>query len=122
VTGSGPRPPEGLGRAGRRLWRSVLGAYDLSPGELELLRQACRTVDLLERIDDQLSREDLTVAGSRGQQRNHPLLLASTEQRRTLDGLLNALSLPFPYEVEGRRRSPSAVAAAQARWRDRRSS
>jgi hypothetical protein len=100
----------------------VLGAYDLSPGELELLRQACRTVDLLERIDDQLSREDLTVAGSRGQQRNHPLLLASTEQRRTLDGLLNALSLPFPYEVEGRRRSPSAVAAAQARWRDRRSS
>jgi hypothetical protein len=48
--------------------------------------------------------------------------LASVEQRRTLDGLLNALRLPFPNEVEGRRRSPGAVAAAQARWRERRTS
>jgi hypothetical protein len=110
MTGSRPRPPDGLDQAGRRFWRGVVVAYDLAPGELELLRQACRTVDLLERIDDQLSREDLTVAGSRGQQRGHPLLLVSVEQRRTLDGLLNALALPMPNELEGRRRS-------RGRWR-----
>jgi hypothetical protein len=100
----------------------VLASYELSPAECELLRQACRTVDLLERIDAQLVVEDLTVAGSRGQERAHPLLGAAVEQRRVLESLTNALSLPMPNEIEGRRRSPSAVAAAQARWRERRTS
>ena len=122
MTAGRARPPEGLDAAGRRFWRSVLASYDLSPAECELLRQACRTVDLLERIDDQLSREDLTVPGSRGQQRNHPLLFASVEQRRTLGQLMNALALPMPDEIEGKKRSPAAVKAAQARWRERRTS
>jgi hypothetical protein len=57
-------------------------------GEVELLTQSCRVVDLLARIDDQLVGEDLTVPGSRGQERAHPLLGAAVEQRRTLEGLL----------------------------------
>lgn len=120
ATASRPRAPEGLGEAGRRFWRGIVGAYELTPAEVELLRQAARIVDLLERIDDQLSREDLTVAGSRGQQRSHPLLFASLEQRKVLEGLMNSMALPLPGEVQGKRRSPSAVASAQARWRDRR--
>jgi hypothetical protein len=117
VAKRGPAPPRGLGEAARRFWRSIVAVYELSPGELELLRQAVRIVDLLERMDDQLSREDLTVAGSRGQQRSHPLVYASMEQRRTLEQLMNAMALPMPTEVEGRKRSPAAVKAAQARWR-----
>ena len=84
-----------------------------------MLAQACRVIDLLERIA-QLVAEDLTVAGSRGQERAHPLLAAAVEQRRALESLTNALSLPMPNEIEGRRRSPAATAAAQARWRERR--
>jgi hypothetical protein len=117
-----PRPPQSLSEAGRRFWRSIVDAYELSPGELELLRQACRTVDLLARLDVALLDDELTVRGSTGQPRSHPLLASSAEQRRTLEGLLNALSLPMPNEIEGRRRSPAAYAAAQARWRERRSS
>jgi hypothetical protein len=122
VTVGTPRAPDGLGSAGRRFWRAVTGAYELSPSETESLRQAARVVDLLERIDAQLVAEDLTVVGSMGQQKSHPLLASAVEQRRVLEGLLNAMGLPLPGEVEGKRRSPAATAAAQARWRERRSS
>jgi len=97
-----------------------VAVYELSAGELELLRQACRVVDLLERADVALIDEELTVAGSMGQARAHPLLAASAEQRRTLEALVRSLALPMPDEVEGRHRSPNAVAAAQARWREQR--
>jgi hypothetical protein len=120
VTVGTPRAPDGLGQAGRRFWRAVTGAYELSPGETESLRQAARVVDLLERIDAQLVAEDLTVVGSMGQQRSHPLLASAAEQRRVLEGLLNAMALPMPSEVEGKRRSPAALHAAQQRWRERR--
>jgi len=87
-----------------------------------MLAQACKVIDLLERIDTQLIAEDLTVPGSRGQERCHPLLSAAVEQRRTFERLLNGMALPMPNEIEGRRRSPAATAAAQARWRARKSS
>jgi hypothetical protein len=115
-----PRPPASLGEAGRRFWRSVVAAYELSPGEVELLRQVVRLVDVIDRLDVVLIDDELTVRGSTGQPRAHPLLAASAEQRRTLDALIQALGLPMPDEVEGRRRSPVAVAAAQARWREQR--
>ena len=87
-----PRVPESLGAAGRRLWRAVVGVYELSPAEVELLRQACRTVDVLDRLDVELLDEPLTVTGSTGQPRANPLLASSAEQRRTLAGLMRDLS------------------------------
>jgi hypothetical protein len=39
--------PKGLKPAGRRLWRAVVEAYELSDHELELLGTAARTADLL---------------------------------------------------------------------------
>ena len=102
------------------MWREILAVYDLSPAELAILGQACRTADLLTRLDAELDGAGLTAEGSEGQPRPHPLLAASATQRRTLDSLLRSLSLPFPDEAEGRRRSPQQVAAAQARWRQAR--
>jgi hypothetical protein len=115
-----PKTPESLDAAGRALWRSVLADYDLSAAEVETLRQACRTVDTLARIDVELMDSDLVVEGHHGQPRAHPLLAASADQRRVLDSLFRSLALPLPDESVGRRRSPAAVAAAQARWRERR--
>lgn len=116
----GPRAPQSLDQAGRSLWRAVTLAYELSPAELELLRQACRVTDTLARIDVVLMDSDLTVEGSQGQIRGHPLLQASADQRRVLDALFRSMALPMPDEMEGRRRSPAAVASAQARWRAQR--
>ena len=111
------RPPASLDEAGRALWRSVTGAYDLAPAEVELLRQACRVADNLARIDAALLDSDVVVEGYNGQPRSHPLLASSADQRRVLDGLIRSMALPMPDEAEGRRRSPAAVANAQARWR-----
>jgi hypothetical protein len=55
-----------------------------------------------------------------GQMKAHPLVGAVAEARRTLDGLQRSLNLPMPDEEHGRRRSPAAVASAQARWRGQR--
>src|SRR5690242_7939535 len=112
-----PRPPQSLDAAGRALWRAVAGAYELAPHELELLRQACRVTDHLARIDAALMDSDVVVEGYSGQPRSHPLLQASADQRRVLDALFRSMALPYPDEETGRRRSPAAVAAAQARWR-----
>ena len=38
-----PKSPDGLEAAGRRLWDSVAASFVLNAGELEILRQACRT-------------------------------------------------------------------------------
>lgn len=115
-----PKAPESLDVAGKALWRSVLADYDLSAAEVETLRQACRVVDVLARIDVALMDSELVVEGHHGQPRAHPLLAASADQRRVLDGLFRSMALPLPDESAGRRRSPAAVAAAQARWREQR--
>lgn len=109
--------PESLDAAGRRLWREVTRYYDLAPHELELLRQAARVADLLARIDVVLMDSELVVEGHAGQPRSHPLLAASVMQRAVLDSLFRSMGLPMPDEAEGLRRSKSAIALAQQRWR-----
>jgi hypothetical protein len=118
MTGSRrPKAPESLDAAGKRLWASVVADYELSALELEILRQCCRTADLLARIDVELMDCGFVVEGRAGQPRPHPLLTESAAQRRVLDVLLRSLNLPMPDEQVGRRRSPSARVAAQERWR-----
>jgi hypothetical protein len=112
-----PRAPEGLASAGRALWRKILAVYELSPPELALLAQACKTVDVLSRIDRELAGAGLVVKGSTGQQRAHPLLASRADQARTLEILIRGMALPMPGEAEGRRRSPAQQAAVMERWR-----
>jgi hypothetical protein len=114
-----PRPPE-LGPAGLRLWREVTSAYELAPAEVETLRQLCHTADLCSWLQRQVESEPLTVPGSTGQMTAHPLLSALADQRRTMELLFRSLSLPFPDEVEGHRRSPQQIEAAQHRWKQQR--
>lgn len=84
------RAPEGLEKAGRSLWRAVTNERELAARELELLRQACATADLIARATGELG-ADLVVPGSTGQPKAHPLLAVLADQRRVLAGLLRAL-------------------------------
>ena len=115
-----PRVPGGLGPAGRAFWRKIVAVYELSPAEMALLARACRTLDVLARIDRELAAGGLVVTGSTGQPRANPLLASQAEQARVLETLIRGMSLPMPGEAEGRRRSPVQVEAAQARWRKER--
>lgn len=49
-----PRPPKGLGARGRGFWNETLTEFELTPANRELLAEACRTLDRLERLDGAL--------------------------------------------------------------------
>jgi hypothetical protein len=111
-----PRPPPGLGKPGRALWRGTLASYELSAPERALLAEACRVADRLAGIAAALDGADLTVKGSMGQDRPNPLLASSALLAHSLTELVRALALPVEGEDVGRVRSPTARDAANARW------
>ena len=115
-----PSAPSGLGRSGRALWREVNAEFGLAAHESAILVQCCRVVDRLDALQGELAAAgSLTVTGSTGQPKAHPLLAEWRAQARLLESLSRALSIPMPGEDVGRRRSPSARDAARARWGSR---
>ncbi|MGC4109448.1 MAG: hypothetical protein QM747_03270 [Nocardioides sp.] len=114
------RPPKGLGRAGRRAWKSIATRYVLRPDELLVLESACRCADVVAKLEDDLSGQPLIVKGSMGQEREHPLLSEQRQQRALLTRLLVQLKLPDlePGAVDDQAmaRSVKARAAARSRW------
>ncbi len=66
MTTTHPRPPRGTGKAGAALWRAVLAAYELEEHELLLLREAVRTVDVLDDLAARVARDGAVVGSSQG--------------------------------------------------------
>lgn len=84
------RAPVGLMARGRRMWDDVTGAFDLSRAEVELLAEACRALDDVERLASLVrrARRDKDVTGE---------LTCSRElrlQRTALGRLLAQLGIP----------------------------
>jgi hypothetical protein len=52
--------PARLGDRGAALWTEITDAHDLGAAELEILTEACRCADRLERLDEHLHDEDLS--------------------------------------------------------------
>ncbi|GAB5896074.1 terminase [Mycolicibacterium mageritense] len=88
-----PTSPKGTGPSGRKLWRDVLGKYELEEHEMALLREAVRTVDQLDALAAITERDGLMVDGERGP-RAHPALIESRQLRIALARLTAALRLP----------------------------
>jgi hypothetical protein len=112
------KPPTGLKAPGRRLWLSVATRYVLTAGELEMLGQACRTADELDRLERAVrALPDLTTTGSTGQPRAHPLLEEVRRHRLLLERLTGALNLPDEDEEVGLRPGQKhGRKAIMARW------
>lgn len=67
-----PKPPTGLKTPGRRLWIAVAEPYVLTPAELQMLAEACRTADELDRLERAVrALPELIVSGSTGQPKAH---------------------------------------------------
>jgi hypothetical protein len=84
-----PEVPRGTGISGARLWRDVTRRYELEVHEMLLLRQAVRTVDLLDKLAVAIDRDGATVDG-----RMHPAVREVRQQEIVLARLLAALRLP----------------------------
>ncbi len=90
--------PGSLDERGRAFWDETVGTYDLSPGELALLLEACRTMDNLDALASAITATGAMTTGSMGQQVVNAALTEARGQRLALHRLLSALALP---DVEG---------------------
>lgn len=106
----------------------VTSEWECSATELELLAQACRTLDELDVLRRAVAKEGATVAGSQGQRRAHPALSELRLGRGELRRLLDALGIPQPLagaaggEGVVSLTSRRASKAATARWEKQRGS
>lgn len=97
-----PAAPQGLRTAGKRLWRSVVNEFDLTEQELTLLRQAARSADLCDRLQEVVDGEGVMVTAPDGGPKAHPALVELRQQRVTLARLLVALRVPIGEDEAGR--------------------
>lgn len=88
-----PDPPEGAGPAGRCLWNSVLGDYELDEHELVLFTEAVRTTDVLAELNARVQADGALIDSPRGP-KPHPAAVEARHQRITLARILAALRLP----------------------------
>ena len=111
-----PAAPSKLGAKAKRLWTEITGSYELRVDELRILEDACREIDIVERLEDEFRTEDTMVKGSMGQLVASPLLQELRQHRAVLARLLGMLKLP---DEDGRAQesvSNAARKAANARW------
>ena len=85
---------------GIALLARVTGAYALDATESEILTEACRLLDHLDRVQEAVLAEPLTSPGSTGQPTAAPLLAELRAGRRQLLEMLAALRLPATEEPD----------------------
>lgn len=96
-----PKPPAGLKTSGRRLWRAVMSGFVLDQHEETLLREACRTADLLDELQTIVEAEGPMSASSQGV-RVHPAAVELRQQRIAFARLLTGLRIPTGDENDER--------------------
>jgi hypothetical protein len=97
--------PRGLGTEGQKLWKGVVAEFNLSlePHKQRILFDACKTADVIKRLDDAARSAPLTVRGSMGQEVINPVVgqaQVARGQLAQLLGRLNFVPLPLPLPEE----------------------
>ena len=85
-----PAPPRGVGVGGARLWRELLARYEFEEHELVILRQAAKTVDLVDKLALLIERQGTTTADGG----IAPPVVEVRQQRIVLARLLSSLRIP----------------------------
>ncbi|QXU53968.1 hypothetical protein [Rhodococcus sp. LW-XY12] len=88
-----PKCPPRTGAGGRKLWAAIVDTYELSEHELQVLREAVRTVDQIDRLQA-IVQEDGDMQQSPQGRRVHPAVVELRQQRVVLARLLAALKIP----------------------------
>ena len=87
------QPPRKLGKHGQSLWTTVLAEYDISDrGGVEILVQACLSLDRAEECADQINVDGPTIMTKSGM-REHPLLKNELANRAFVCRSLQRLGL-----------------------------
>jgi hypothetical protein len=94
-----PTAPRGLKAAGRRLWRRTVDEFVLAEHELILLRELCRTADVLDVLQAQIDADGVLDESPQGR-RAHPALVELRQQRAEFRRILAQLSIPLGEQAD----------------------
>lgn len=97
---SPPKPPVSLGKAGKAFWRRVVDGWTLDVAELEVLDQACATLDRAEQARAVLDKEGLTISAGRGSIKTHPAAAIERDSRTLFARLVRDLGLQHADQPE----------------------
>lgn len=111
--------PANLGDEARKLWIGITKQFELRPDELRILEDACRAIDVVERLEEEFEGSDTMVKGSMGQLVASPLLTELRQYRALIAQLLKKLNLPDEDGRQAESTSSAARKAANARWQRR---
>jgi len=95
-----PRPPQGAGPSGRRVWRAVVGEFELEEHERALVTALVRQVDRLDALEALIAEEGLTVSGH-GTVKMHPAVIEARQSAIAVARISAALRLPAGEQEEG---------------------
>ena len=87
------RAPAGLSTRARRLFREIVDGWALDADQVAVLEAGCRALTRLEAAEAVVAEDGLTVDGSKGQPRPHPLLSTIDVERRAFVQALKQLDL-----------------------------
>ena len=113
------KPPAKLGDRALELWNGIAnsGSYELRIDELLILTDACREVDLIDRMEREQSGGELTAHGSQGQPVAAPLIAELRQHRAMVANLMKQLKLPDTSDGRSQQSTTEkARMAANARW------
>lgn len=113
-----PPAPAGSCTNGKKLWKSVLGDYELRGDEVEVLRQLVAEITIIESLEKAYGADPRPlVAGSHGGTIANPLLSEIRQHRSTALALWKSLKLP-ELEDSVSDRSPKSLSRLgnEARW------
>jgi hypothetical protein len=114
------RAPNGLNARGKGFWTQITDVFDLDSAELEVLKEACRTLDEIETLKGAAVEYGPMVKGSAGQWTVNPALVEVRQARQAFERMVKVLALPseddVPLTAAERSVSEDASRAAQTRW------
>jgi len=95
------KPPKHLGRAGRRLWRAIIGSYELESHHREILSAACEASDRATEARELIDKEGITVAGRFGL-KAHPAVATELNSRTAMLRAIRELGIDIEAVSETR--------------------
>lgn len=114
------KAPDGLGNAGRALWRQVSAGlpdeWEFDERERAILFAACRQRDDVSRLESAIKADGVMSVGSQGQPVVNPAVVEARQGRLALGRLLGQLDLPDADEKPRSEASKRAQRAANVRW------
>ena len=91
----------GLQMGGRRLWNRVQKEFELGQHEEAVLLQACRIVDVLDRLQTVIDEGDVVISSPQGTKAN-PAIVEFRQQAVTLAKCMASLRIPIDDGQTGR--------------------